>query len=289
MRTRVLHALRGCLIGCAEVVPGISGGTVALVVGIYERMLAAMREALHAAVALARRDTVAARAALRRLEWGLVVPLLVGMAGAVLIGASVIPPLLDAHPERSSALFFGLILASLVVPWRMADRWHLRHLVIAAGFAGLAFVLTGIPERTAADPSMLVVFVAAAVAICALTLPGVSGSYLLLAVGLYAPTLEAVDNRDVAYLAVFALGALTGLALFTRVLSHLLARHRNVTMAALLGLMIGSLRGLWPWTDDGALLAPQGDVASVLLAASVGVAIVAALLLVTRRIEPQTS
>jgi putative membrane protein len=283
MRTPALHAVRGSLIGCAEIVPGISGGTIALVVGIYERVLAAMREALHAAVALGRRDTPAARAALRRVEWGLVVPLLIGMAGAVLIGASVIPPLLDAHPEESSALFFGLILASLVVPWRMADRWHLRHLAIAAGFAGLAFLFTGIPERTVADPPMLAVFAAAAVAICALTLPGVSGSYLLLAVGLYAPTLEAVDNRDLGYLAVFALGALTGLALFTRVLTHLLAQHRTVTMAALLGLMTGSLRGLWPWSDDGALLAPEGDVASVLLAAFAGMAIVATLLLVTRR------
>jgi putative membrane protein len=272
--------------GCAEVVPGISGGTVALVLGIYERLLASLRETLNAAIALVRRDPGAARAALGRLDWGLLVPLLLGMAVAVLAGAAIIPPLLDEYPAQSSALFFGLILASLVVPWRMARRRLPAHFAIAAVLALVAFVLTGIPEREIADPSKLVVFGAAAIAICALTLPGVSGSYLLLAMGLYAPTLDAVDGRDVGYLAVFALGALTGLALFTRVLTRLLADHRDATVMALFGLMVGSLRALWPWSeDDGTLLGPPadgGEVLGVVAMALVGIAVVATLLLVTR-------
>jgi putative membrane protein len=271
--------------GCAEVVPGISGGTVALVVGIYERLLACLRGALDAAIAVVRRDRQAAGAAVRGLEWGLLVPLLIGMGVAVTAGAAVIPGLLDRHPEESSALFFGLILASLVFPWRMWTHKRLHQALVAVAAAALAFVLTGIPEREVADPAYPVVFGAAAIAICALTLPGVSGSYLLLAMGLYAPTLDAVSDRDVAYLAVFALGALAGLAAFTRVLTTLLSRHRDITVAALLGLMVGSLRALWPWADGATLLAPPadaGETLSVAIWAVCGIAVVVPLILVAR-------
>jgi putative membrane protein len=276
--------------GCAEVVPGVSGGTIALVVGIYERLLGSLRSAVGVATALLRRDREEARRYAATIEWGLLVPLGAGMAVAVLLGARIIPPLLERYPEESSALFFGLIVASLVVPWRMWEHRRPAHVAVAVGFAVAAFVLTGIPERELSDPSPPVIFGAAAIAICALTLPGVSGSYLLLAMGLYAPTLAAVDERDLGYVATFAAGALVGLALFARVLTWLLRRHRDVTVAALLGLMVGSLRALWPWaTDDGRLLAPPGqtaDVLPVLLMGLCGVAVVATLLLVTRPRQP---
>lgn len=251
--------------GCAEVVPGISGGTVALIVGIYDRLLMAIRSSFSALLALVRLDRLGARTQLGQIEWSLVVPLMAGMALALLVGAAVIPPLLDSYPEESSALFFGLILASLVVPWRMWGARRAWHVAVAIVFAVAAFLLSGLPEREIADPSRVAVFFAAAFAICALTLPGVSGSYLLLALGLYAPTLEAVDSRDLGYLAVFAAGALVGLGLFARTLVRLLRDHRDVTVAALLGLMVGSLRALWPWTTpDGGLLAPPSEAAEVL-------------------------
>lgn len=273
--------------GCAEVVPGISGGTIALVVGVYDRLLLTIRASFSAALAAIRLDLPAARGHLSEVHWGLIVPLMAGMAVALLAGAAVIPPLLDRYPHESSALFFGLILASLVVPWRMWKRRRVAHVVVVAGAALLAFLLTGLPEREVAEPSHVLVFVAAAFAICALTLPGVSGSYLLLALGLYAPTLEAVNERDFAYLAVFAAGALIGLGTFARVLVRLLRDHRDVTVAALLGLMVGSLRALWPWSAaDGALLAPPGESAAVLpalLMALCGIAAVLTLVWVEHR------
>ena len=282
MRTHARHTFAGVLMGCAEVVPGISGGTIALVVGVYDRLLLTIRSSFSAALAAIRVDLPAARAHLSEVHWGLIVPLMAGMAVALLAGAAVIPPLLDRYPHESSALFFGLILASLIVPWRMWTRRRLPHFVVAAGAALLAFLLTGLPEREVADPSHVLVFVAAAFAICALTLPGVSGSYLLLALGLYAPTLEAVNERDFAYLAVFAAGALIGLGTFARVLVRLLRDHRDVTVAALLGLMVGSLRALWPWSAaDGALLAPPAESSAVLpalLMALCGIAAVLVLL-----------
>lgn len=271
--------------GCAEVVPGVSGGTIALIVGIYERLLMALRAGVSLGVAAVRLDGEGARRAARAMDWGFLVPLGVGMAAALLLGARVIPSLLERYPQGSSALFFGLILASLVVPWRMWQERRPSHWAVLVAAAVAAFVLTGIPEREIADPALPLVFVAAAIAICALTLPGVSGSYLLLAMGLYAPTLEAVDSRDLAYVAVFGAGALAGLALFARVLTSLLRHHRDVTVAALLGLMVGSLRALWPWaTADGGLLAPPGDatVLPIIAMAVCGMAIVGGLLLVSR-------
>jgi len=268
--------------GCAEVVPGVSGGTIALVMGIYDRLLLTIRASFAAATAAIRLDRAAMREHLDEVQWGLIVPLLAGMAVALLAGAAVIPTLLDRYPHESSALFFGLILASLVVPWRMWEHRRLPHVVVLAAAALAAFVLTGLPEREVSDPSYLVVFVAAAFAICALTLPGVSGSYLLLALGLYVPTLAAVNDRDVAYLAIFAAGALVGLGAFARVLVRLLRDQRDVTVAALLGLMAGSLRALWPWSEaDGTLLAPPDEASAVLpplLMALCGIALVLALL-----------
>lgn len=267
--------------GCAEVVPGVSGGTIALVVGVYDRLLLTIRASFAAALAAIRLDLPAARLHLGEVDWGLIIPLLAGMAVALLAGAAIIPPLLDRYPHESSALFFGLILASVIVPWRMWKRRRLPHVVIAVAAATSAFLLTGLPEREVAEPSYILVFAAAAFAICALTLPGVSGSYLLLALGLYAPTLNAVNERDMMYLAVFAAGALVGLGLFARVLVRLLRDHRDVTVAALLGLMVGSLRALWPWSAaDGALLAPPGEASAVLpalLMALCGIAVVLAL------------
>lgn len=282
MRAKALHSLRGFLMGCAEVVPGISGGTIALIVGIYDRLLLTIRAAFSAGLAAARLDLGRARTELDEVQWAFVVPLLLGMAVALLAGAAIIPPLLEEYPTESSALFFGLILASLIVPWRMWERRRAWHVVAAVVAALVAFLLTGLPEREVADPAYPLVFVAAAFAICALTLPGVSGSYLLLAIGLYAPTLEAVDSRDIAYLAVFAAGALVGLGLFARTLVRLLRDHRDITVAALLGLMVGSLRALWPWSaDDGAILAPpdeSGEVLRAVLMAVLGISAVLALL-----------
>ena len=292
MRTKIRHTLSGALMGCAEVVPGVSGGTIALVVGIYDRLLLTIRASFAAAIAAIRLDRPAMREHLGEVQWGLIVPLLAGMAVALVAGAAVIPSLLDRYPQESSALFFGLILASLVVPWRMWERRRLPHVVVLVAAALAAFLLTGLPEREVADPSYLVVFVAAAFAICALTLPGVSGSYLLLALGLYAPTLDAVNDRDVVYLAIFAAGALVGLGSFARVLVRLLRDYRDVTVAALLGLMVGSLRALWPWSEpDGTLLAPPGEASAVLppvLMALCGIAVVLALLWAERNRTDET-
>lgn len=245
--------------GTADVVPGVSGGTMALIVGIYERLVASIR----AAASLRFRD----------VEWGLVLPLAAGIVVAVAAGTVVIPPLLEAYPAPSRALFLGLVAASLPVPWRRIDRPGVREVVGVAVAAGAAFLLVGVPPREVADPAAWEAAAAASVAICAMILPGVSGAFLLEAMGMYQPTLQALRDFDVAYVGAFGAGAVVGLAAFSRLLGWLLEHRHDATMAALVGLMAGALRALWPWLDeDRGMVAPPADTGEVLVAAALALA-----------------
>ncbi len=248
---------QGLLMGTADVIPGVSGGTVALIVGIYERLVTSIRAAAAALVRALRGDRAGARKRFAEVDWALVVPLGVGIVTALVLGAAVIPGLLETYPVQMLAVFFGLIAGSLVVPWRRVERRDATALAFVAVAAVAAFVLVGLPPRTVASPSLPQVFASAAVAICAMILPGVSGAFLLLVLGVYQPTLAAVSTRDLPYVATFVAGCAVGLGLFSRLLEHLLARHHSLTMAALVGLMAGSLRALWPWQDaERGLLTP---------------------------------
>lgn len=288
-RTAAANAIRGLLMGSFDVVPGVSGGTVALVVGIYERLIASIRAVVDAALALVRLDAARSRARLGEVDWWLVVPLVIGIGVAIASLARVIEPLLDedtGNPVEARAVFFGLICGSLVIPWRRAGGMSGERWALAALAAAVAFVLAGFPETEVDDPSRLAVLGAAMIAICAMILPGVSGSFILLVIGMYAPTIAAVNDRDVAYLAVFAVGAAIGLGGFSKVLNWLLTHRHDATMAVLLGLMVGSLRALWPYLDaDRGLEAPPGD-ASVLVEVALALgafAFVTAVILIARR------
>ena len=282
----VANVLRGALIGMAELVPGISGGTVALVVGVYPRLLdtgAHIVDGMRSAV-LGKDRAVRTRAAFRHADWWLLGTLALGMLAMVFTMAGVLGGFVENHPEVSSGLFLGMVATSIYVPWSMARAtpggrpWLLALLLIAG--AVLAFSLTSLPRGEIGDPSYLLVFVAAAVAICALVLPGMSGSFLLMALGLYAPTMAAVSDRDIPYIAVFIAGAFVGIALFVKVLDRLLEDFRKPTLILMVGLMIGSLRALWPWRDDevGGVFAP-GDDWPVVLAAAIGGAIIVSIVI----------
>ena len=228
----------------AELVPGVSGGTIALVTGIYERALDAASSLGGAFKTLVVGPDRAAgfRRRISDVDWWLVVPLLVGMACAILFAAGTVEHLVAANPENARGLFFGLVAASLVVPFRLLPkRKNLAvDIVSFVVAAGVAFFLVGFASSGSIDsPNFVFVFVAAAVAVCALVVPGVSGSFFLLAVGLYSPTLQAVDERDLAYIGVFALGALIGLFTVVRVIRVLLDKYRRMTLLVMAGLMLG--------------------------------------------------
>ena len=240
---------------------------MALIVGIYGRLLASIGHGFRAILAAVRFDRESLARHLRGVEWDLVVPLAAGIGTAIVVVASFLPELLEEHPEESLAVFLGLVAASLTVPWNQIRERGTRSIIIAAGAAVPAFVISGLPPGAVADPGALAIFAAAAFAVCAMILPGVSGAFLLLVVGMYEPTLRAVDDLDLVYLAIFAAGMVIGLGSFSLLLGRVLARRHDATMAALVGLMAGSLRALWPWQDESrALLAPSDPVVPVLLA-----------------------
>lgn len=262
--------------GSADIIPGVSGGTMALIVGIYKNLIQAIGDAVTAALLLVRGRWREAGRQFAALEWSLLLPVVGGILLAITIGSLFIPELLDRYPVACRALFFGLVAGSIVIPWRERRTHYGWHYAVALAGAAVAFLLVGLPRSPdAADPSMLRVGLTAAVAINAMILPGVSGAFLLEVLGLYRTTLEALRALDVLYVATFVFGAALGLGVAAKVLSWLLDRYHDLTMAVLVGLLVGSLRALWPWVgyvthahsdgttsqvpDPSTLLAPGPD------------------------------
>ena len=291
---------QGLLMGGADIIPGVSGGTMALIVGIYKDLISAIGDGFSAVLTLARGRGGEALRMFRALDWGLLLPVVGGIGVAIGVGSLFIPELLVRYPVECRALFFGLVAASLVVPWRERREEHGWHLAVAAVAAVVAFVLVGLPRSgDAADPGALRIAATAAVSINAMILPGVSGAFLLEVFGLYRTTLEALRSLDVGYIAAFAGGAGVGLGLAAKGLSWLLDRHHDLTMAVLVGLLAGSLRALWPWVgfvehlgsdgavervpDPSALLAPGAGWPVALGLAALGFAVVTALAWAGRR------
>lgn len=281
----VLNAIRGFLIGLAEIVPGVSGGTIALIVGVYHALIRSAASLVQVVLSGVRSGPAAMQGPWRQVSWSIVIPVALGMVTGISLGAWLLEPILENYPVHTRAVFAGLILASLWVPIRMVGSgwsWLLKLAALAS--ATLVFVALGLPGATLPSNSILWVAPAAALAVCALVLPGVSGSYLLLTLGMYQPTLSAVNDRDFVYLGVFVLGAILGLGIFVKALQWLLAKYSSITLAIMTGLMLGSLRALWPWQGDSReLLAPKGDVL-VVGALALGGFILVVLLIVVERV-----
>lgn len=269
--------LRGFAMGSADVVPGVSGGTIALVLGIYPRLVAAVGDLSRAAGLVLRGRLREGLRRVRGADWLLLIPLLLGALAAILTLAHLIERLLEEEPIAMAGLFFGLVAASAVVAWWYVKAPGRIHLLIAAAVAVVAFLLLGLRSSEVTDPPLWIIPFAAGIAICAMILPGISGSFLLLMMGLYEFVIEAVNDRRLAVVGLFALGAVVGLGLFSTLLNRLLARHHDLVMAGLVGLMVGSLRVLWPWpdgTDTANLALPAGGVLAPLTLALAGAVVV---------------
>ncbi|MQA02114.1 MAG: DUF368 domain-containing protein [Streptosporangiales bacterium] len=296
--THLLNVVRGALIGTAETVPGVSGGTVALVVGVYDAAIDGaghLLSSVRCAIADVPRGRGWARAGeqFRLIRWRVIIPLVIGMFAALVVMARFMETWVHDYPIQTRGLFFGLVLASLWVPYSLADQaarlhgddgWRWRDAVVALVAAVAAYLVVSLPPGNL-QPTPVVIVLAAAIAISALVLPGLSGSFLLLTLGLYAPTLGAVNDRDLGYLGLFALGAAIGLGSVVKVLQWLLEHRRRVTLVVLTGVMAGCLRALWPWQDgDRSLLAPGDHVPAAAGLAALGFVLVVAVILVERRV-----
>ncbi len=279
--------VNGFLIGIANIIPGMSGGTLALVLGIYERLITALRniglqtvKRLIGILTFRKNAVGKLRTELRRIDFGFLIILGVGAAVAVLVSTKVIVYLLDSQHDVTYGFFFGLVLTSIIIPLRMLQGFSWRELIILL-IAGTSIVFIEELKKDAAivasednevvELSILTVitfFACGAIAISAMILPGVSGSFLLLAFGIYFPLLNLIKDfmdgiptlltgeitqlflSQLLILIFFTFGCIFGILVFTRLLKFLLERYRNLTISFLIGLMFGSLYGLWPFRDS---------------------------------------
>ena len=236
--------LRGMLMGAADIVPGVSGGTMAFITGIYDTLLGSLRSFdLDFLGRLFRLDI---RGAWQHVNGGFLLALLLGIGTSIFSLARLISWILANHPVPLWAFFFGLILASAVVLLRQVEGWNLpRALCLVAG-ATTAGMIAFSPAANM-DFGLAGVFLSGFLAICAMILPGISGSFILVLLGMYGTVLVAVKSLDLVFLLVFIAGAAAGLLCFSRLLYWLLNRFHQATMAVLTGFLFGSLVIVWPW------------------------------------------
>ena len=245
-----LLSLKGLCMGSADVIPGVSGGTIALITGIYEDLIGALRSIDTAMVK--KLLSLDLKGALAGIHIRFLLSLFVGISVAIISLARLMNFLLNHHPVLTWSLFFGLIAASILVVSRQVGDWRARTGVsLAGGTAVAAFIVNLIPVTT--PEALWFILLCGIIAICAMILPGISGAFILLILGKYEFITATLKNPFVPHnmmiILVFCLGCLIGLLSFSRLLNYLLTNFRSLTMAFLTGLMVGSMPKIWPWKE----------------------------------------
>ena len=236
--------LRGLLMGAADIVPGVSGGTVAFITGIYDQLLDSLRAVdLEFLARLSRLDIAGAW---QHINGRFLLALLLGIATSIFSLAQLVSWVLEHHPVPLWAFFFGLILASALVLLREVDNWSVPK-VLCLLSAGAVAVFIALSPVMSLEMGLAGVFLAGFLAVCAMILPGISGSFILVLLGMYSTTLVALKSLDLVFILVFVIGAGCGLLCFSRLLHWLLQRFHQGTMAVLTGFLFGSLLVVWPW------------------------------------------
>lgn len=325
------NVLKGITIGVANIIPGVSGGTMALVLGIFERLIADIKSISIDTIlsfikifSFKRKHWNAFIQEMKRIEAFFLIQIGVGVAIAIVGLASIMTYLLEKQHDPTFGFFLGLILTSMIVPFRLIEKKTFSRfvsMVIAIALViGFSSMVSGekmiekaktkqalnaghnadseeIYNPDLSGGRLLFIFVAGAAAISAMILPGVSGSFLLLLLGLYFDILQAIIHRQLVILGVFALGCLVGMAFFTRLLDILLRKWHDLTMAFLLGLVLGSLWPLWPFKttavvgDETIYLSNKipegfgGNEVVTLITVIIGALIVAAFLIMEKRLQ----
>ena len=237
--------------GAADIVPGVSGGTIALIAGIYERLINALGSIGPNLWTIFRQEGgIKGFAAIwRQVDATFLLCLLLGIATSFATLAGIIKHLLDNQPLLIWSFFFGLVVATVFILLSEIKRWNIGRVVLFATGLIAAVVISSMPLLTT-TPSLPYLFFAGAIAICAMILPGISGSFILLLLGAYDAVLEAVDTMNLSAIFTVIAGMVTGLLLFTRALKWLLSHYYQATLALLTGFIAGSLIKVWPWKVD---------------------------------------
>jgi putative membrane protein len=242
----VVLSLKGVCMGASDVVPGVSGGTMAFILGIYEELIEAIKsfdlKSLRLLLALQFRQLA------DHISWKFLLAVGIGIFTAIFTLAQILSRLLQNSPIHIWSFFFGLIFASVFTVGRRVQIWRpSTWLCLVGGTIGSYFLVGLVPVSTPDAPWFLIL--CGAVAICAMVLPGISGSFVLLLLGKYQYVLEAVNQKDIFVLGLVATGACAGIIAFSRLLGWLLEKYHDLMVAVLTGLMLGSLRKVWPWKE----------------------------------------
>lgn len=243
-KKHLLLVLKGMGMGAADVVPGVSGGTIAFIAGIYEELIDSIKSINVNALKLLL--TGKFLVFWKTVNGNFLASVLLGIAISILSLAKALGYLLHNYPILVWSFFFGLIVASAIYVARAIKKWNTGSIV--AGITGIvvAFFIT-IISPAEANTSWLFIFISGSIAICAMILPGISGSFILVLLGMYRFILDAVGNLNIPVIALFMAGAAIGIIAFSNLLSWLLKNYHNLTIALLAGFMVGSLNKVWPW------------------------------------------
>jgi len=236
--------LKGIAMGAADAVPGVSGGTIALISGIYEELISTISNVNLSLVKTLRKEGFLAF--WKQLNGSFLLALLIGILTSFVSFMRLAKYLIEQHPVLIWSFFFGLIIASIFFVGKQITKWNLATIVSLIIGTFIAYYITTLPSL-ASNSKPLFLFIAGAIAICAMILPGISGSFILVILGAYKTLSDAIHDWDFKRIAVFGIGAIVGLLSFSRVLKWLFKHYHNITMAILTGFIIGSLNKIWPW------------------------------------------
>jgi putative membrane protein len=233
--------------GAADVVPGVSGGTIAFISGIYEELLGTISNVNLKLLTTLRKKGI--KAAWNQLNGNFMFALFIGIAISIFSLAKVLKWLLENEPILLWSFFFGLVLASVIYIGKQIQKWSFLAVFFLIAGAILAYYITTLNPMVSENSSPWFLFLAGALAICAMILPGISGAFILVLLGAYKSVLQAVNDRDIFTIAVVGLGAIVGLLSFSRILKWLFAKYKDLTLAVLTGFIVGSLNKIWPWKE----------------------------------------
>jgi len=246
LKDYLIIVLKGVAMGAADVVPGVSGGTIAFISGIYEELITSINKVSLETLKILKSGGLLAM--WRSVNGNFLLSLLIGIALSVISLAKLIRHLLETQPILIWSFFFGLVLASIIYVAKQITKWnYLSVLMLILGAFVAYYITTLTPQNT--EISYPFVFLSGALAICAMILPGISGSYILLLLGMYKPVLDAIHDKDLKILGTLIAGAIVGLLSFSRLLKWLFDHYQNLTLATLTGFIIGSLNKIWPWKE----------------------------------------
>ncbi len=236
--------LKGMAMGAADVVPGVSGGTIAFITGIYQELIDTISGVNLSLIKVWKEDGVIAM--WHKLNGPFIVALLTGILISIFSIMRIANYLLEEHPIHIWAFFFGLILASVWFVANQIPKWNIKIFIALLVGAALAFYIISLPPMVGTSSDWFL-FLAGAIAICAMILPGISGAFILVLLGAYKPITDAVRDFDIKTILIVAVGAIVGILSFSRILKWLFEHYSNMTLAVLTGFIAGSLNKIWPW------------------------------------------